>query len=249
MEKDKDKKQKLSKENKIKEVAKGRLSKRMIVVKWGDLLEEKVEVIVNSIGSDPKYGFGGMIGKCIVKECGEGIIDEAIQETQNIFGGAEITIGNFVSTSAGKSKNHRFVLHAVAPNYTDDNSKKTLANLIKKILTFCHENKVESISMPPIGSGVLGFPADAWAQAFFDGCMDFLEENSVATWIRKWNIAVFEQEKAEKFQDEWDECFAKKYKGNLDSEVEESGEEAPDTDEEDDDPAPKKSSNKKKILM
>jgi O-acetyl-ADP-ribose deacetylase (regulator of RNase III) len=153
--------QKLLKENKRKEVAKGKLSKRMIVIKHGDLLEEHVEVIVNSVGAEIKFGFGGMIGKCIVKECGEEIVQEAIQETLSIFGGSDIKTGKFVSTSAGKSKNHKFVLHAVAPNYTDDDSEKILSDLIKDILAFCHENKVESISMPPIGSGVLGFPKEA----------------------------------------------------------------------------------------
>ena len=77
--------------------------------------------------------------------------------------------------------------------------------------------------------------------------MDFLEENGISTCIRKWNIVVYEQDKAEAFQDEWDDCFAKKYGGELDSEIEDSWEEA--SSSEDEAPPPKKQSKAKKQVM
>lgn len=101
----------IAKENKDKEVAKKKLSRRMVAVINKDLLAEKVEVIVNSIASHVEAGFGGFIARNILKETGEGIIDEAVNEAQKLFSSKEIDVGEFVTTSAGKSKTIKYIVH------------------------------------------------------------------------------------------------------------------------------------------
>jgi len=63
------------------------------------------------VGQDLQYGFNGAIGRCIVNECGQEIIKEAIDEAKKLFKSASLKVGDFVSTTACKSKNHKFVLH------------------------------------------------------------------------------------------------------------------------------------------
>ena len=101
----------IAKENKDKEVAKKKLSRRMVAVINKDLLAEKVEVIVNSIGSDVKNGFGGIIAKNILKETGDKIIVEAVAEANKVFNNESIEVGEYVSTSAGKSKTIKYIVH------------------------------------------------------------------------------------------------------------------------------------------
>mmetsp|Transcript_2889 Transcript_2889/g.3561 ORF Transcript_2889/g.3561 Transcript_2889/m.3561 type:complete len:105 (+) Transcript_2889:3-317(+) len=101
----------LAKELADKEVSKGKLSHRIVIVLNADLLKEHSEVIVNSIGNDVKNGFGGVIGKCILKETGDKIVEEAVKEAQNKFKSTKLKEGEFVSTSAGKSKNHSYIIH------------------------------------------------------------------------------------------------------------------------------------------
>ena len=152
--------QKLAKANKKKEVRKARLSKRLVCVTFGDLLQEKCECVCNSIGSPARAGFGGAIGGRIVKACGKEIIDECHDEACSVFNNTDgsIEIGKFVSTSACNADDIKFVLHCVCPAFDGDKSEKILTKLIKEVFEFCDKNKVESISVPPMSSGILGFP-------------------------------------------------------------------------------------------
>ena len=168
----------------------------MIYVASGDLLNQEVEVIANSIGENVKAGFGGQIGRCIVKACGEDIITEAYDQAVLNFKSGNVPIGKFVSTSAGNSEKHKFILHCVCPNFSDANSEAILTQLIQDVFQFCHDNNVESISVPPMSSGVLGFPTKNCAKCFFEGIMNFLESVNMTTCMKKMYIVVYEEDKA-----------------------------------------------------
>lgn len=202
----------------------------MVCVTEGDLLKEEVDVIVNSVGTHLKYGFEGAIGKWIVRKCGKEIISEAILQAQNQFNREELKVGEFVDTTAWGSKSHKFVLHCVCPEWESKNCELVLKNLIKAIFEFWEKNKVISISVPPMSSGVLRFPLENCAKAFFDGIMEFLEDHDMTIGIKKLNIVVFEAEKARKFQEEWDNLFKNKY-GEDASDIEQSGDELSDSDD------------------
>ena len=155
-------KQLLERANKEKEVRKLRLPKRFVCVNPGDLLKEKCECICNSIRSPVRDGFDGEIGGCIVKACGKRIIDECFNEACSNFGNVDgsIPVGKFVSTTACDAEDIKFVIHCVCPAFDDTNSEETLTELIKDVIEFCDKNKVESISIPPMSSGIHGFPLE-----------------------------------------------------------------------------------------
>lgn len=73
-----------------------------------------------------------------------------------------------------------------------------------------------------MASGGLGFPTKNCAQAFFDGIMDFLEENECITTLKKLNIVILEEPKHKEFQEKWIECFRDKYGDDLPSSDEEA---------------------------
>lgn len=81
-----------------------------------------------------------------------------MREAKKIYKREEVPVGAFVSTSACRSKNHQFILHCVCPEWDSDDSEEVLKNLIISVLEFSDKNKVESISVPPMSSGILGFP-------------------------------------------------------------------------------------------
>lgn len=97
-----------------------------------------------------------------------------------------------------------------------------MKELITDILKFCDENKVESITFPPLASGILGFKTKPCAKAFFEGTMDFLDDNDCITTLKKINIAVIEKDKHKEFQEEWINCFVKKYGAEIPSSDEEA---------------------------
>ena len=112
--------------------------------------------------------------------------------------------------------------------------------------------KVESISFPPLSSGILGFPISDCAKAFFEGVMEFLDKH-IYTTLKKLNIVVIEKDKHKKFLDEWSKCYIARFK-NFDDEPgsdEKSGEEVSNgsSDEEVKRPAPKKAVGKPSAIL
>ena len=114
----------LTKKNEDKEVTKNRLSRRMVSVTNEDLLQQQVEATVNSIGVPVSSGFGGYIAKNILKETGDSVKDEAVAEAKRIFKTEDIEIGEYVTTSAGKSKRIKYIIHWHWPHFKDANSQK-----------------------------------------------------------------------------------------------------------------------------
>ena len=112
--------------------------------------------------------------------------------------------------------------------------------------------KVESISFPPLSSGILGFPISDCAKAFFEGVMEFLDKH-IYTTLKKLNIVVIEKDKHKKFLDEWGKWYIARFK-NYDDEPgsdEKSGEEVSNgsSDEEVKRPAPKKPAGKPNAIL
>jgi O-acetyl-ADP-ribose deacetylase (regulator of RNase III) len=174
----------------------------MVSVTNGDLLEQEVEVIVNSVGVPISKGFGGIISNNILKETGDRIIDEAIDEAKRLFKTESFRVGEYVTTSAGKSKRIKHIVHCYCPAFVDKDSQKILTEQITNVLIFCDKNKVESIAFPPLSSGILGFPVMNCAQAFFNGVMNFLDKD-LKTTLKKLKIVVYEKDKHEAFLKEW----------------------------------------------
>lgn len=124
-------------DRKRKEVTKRRYSKRMFAVICANLCDEKVEVIVNSVLSDLNTGFGRMISTYVIGITGKEVKEEAIEEATRIFGSATIPVGKFVTTSAGSSKEHKYVIHCVCPTFDGfDKSRKVLIDLVTDIFLF-----------------------------------------------------------------------------------------------------------------
>lgn len=193
-----------------KEVVKNKISQRMIKVVTGDVASQKVDVVVNSVSGTLQNGLQGQISLSILKQTGDSIISEAINEANRLFKSAELKEGSIVSTSAGSASNMKYVIHGNFPAYDGEPSKAVLAKTITDILKFCDRHKVSSIAIPPVGSGVKKFPTVECARAIHKGCLDFLEDVHCVTSMKDFNIVVLETEKAKEFKDEWDQvCKAR----------------------------------------
>mmetsp|Transcript_10090 Transcript_10090/g.11488 ORF Transcript_10090/g.11488 Transcript_10090/m.11488 type:complete len:110 (+) Transcript_10090:459-788(+) len=82
-----------------------------------------------------------------------------------------------------------------------------------------------------MGSGILSFPLDVTVKCFFKGIMGFLEDlTENMTSIRKMNIIIWEQEKAEEFLEEWEKLFEEAYEDD-EEEREQEGNQDSDSDD------------------
>ena len=69
-------------------------------------------------------------------------------------GNAAITDGCF-----GRLK-CRYIIHAVGPSGDGEEERRDFKTAIEKVLFLAEENKLKSIAIPSVASGVFGFPKD-----------------------------------------------------------------------------------------
>lgn len=142
------------------------LNKTLSLVK-GDITERQVDAIVNAANSYLRHG-GGVAG-AIVRKGGT-----TIQEESNKIG--YVPVGSAVITKGGNLP-CKLVIHAVGPQMGEGDEDTKLKSAIKSILKLASENKLSSISIPAISSGIFGFPKDKCAKILVDEAKKFLKEN------------------------------------------------------------------------
>jgi O-acetyl-ADP-ribose deacetylase (regulator of RNase III) len=123
----------------------------------GDLLDQKVDVIVNAANSS-LLGGGGVDG-AIHRDGGPEILAECRKLRAGHYGRG-LPTGQAVATTAGRLR-ARWVVHTVGPHYSRDEDRSAL-------LADCHRNSLavaaglgaETVAFPAISTGVYGWPYD-----------------------------------------------------------------------------------------
>ena len=172
--------------------------------KHGNIVEEKSDVLVNSIGSNILKGFKGMIGKAFVNKFGEGIIYDAKEHANMEW------IDEGLITSS-KIETDRFIVHWVCPKYKANNYENLFKKAIKSVFNFWEINKCSSVSFPPLGTGNLYFPIGECAKIFLDVIMEESKQNSNRKYPLTINIVNYESSKHKEAFKEWEYCFATIY--------------------------------------
>ncbi len=123
-----------------------------IVIKKGDITQERVDAIVNAANEYLKHG-GGLAG-IIVRKGGN-----IIQEESNKL--APIKTGDAVTTTAGALP-CRYVIHAVGPIWKGGNygEPKLLRKAIRSSIREALKHSMNTIAIPAISTGIFGYPMD-----------------------------------------------------------------------------------------
>ena len=114
----------------------------------GDITEVEADVIINAANTELKHGGG--VARAILLKGGD-----IIQEESDKIGWVDL--GDFAITSAGNLKAKK-VIHIPTIDYK--NSKKItysqLEEVLIRVFNWCRENNIKSISLPLLGTGVVG---------------------------------------------------------------------------------------------
>ena len=146
-----------------------------------DLTTQNTNIIVNAANN--KLLFGGGIAEAIYKKAGYSINDEckAIMKNRN---NKNLDNGEVIPTSCGAMQNENllYVFHAVGPYYYggERNEKLDLMLTFQSCLNLAESNEfmVESIAIPPISTGLFGYPIKDCAQIFFNCLTEFIKDKS-----------------------------------------------------------------------
>ncbi len=142
---------------------------RVIRVKKGDLTVQRVDAIVNAANEHLAHG-GGLAG-AIVSAGGWDIQKESNEV-------APVPTGGAASTGAGSLPCRR-VIHAVGPiwrSHEPDEADRLLGSAVTSALKIADEERLESIAIPAISSGIFGFPKDRCAKIMLDMAEAFFAE-------------------------------------------------------------------------
>jgi O-acetyl-ADP-ribose deacetylase (regulator of RNase III) len=147
------------------------IGEKTLQIKKGDITNETSDAIVNAANGQLRHG-GGVARAIVLK--GGPIID---QECRNIIKSQGfIPVGNAVITVAGNLA-CKYVIHAVGPRMGEGNESEKLKKAVWSALSLAEDNKLSSISIPAISSGIFGFPVDQCADILISTAIEFLTKS------------------------------------------------------------------------
>jgi O-acetyl-ADP-ribose deacetylase (regulator of RNase III) len=85
-------------------------------------------------------------------------------------------IGSAVITVAGTLSAEK-IIHAVGPRWGEGSERGKLANVTRESLRLAEQNRLKSIALPAISTGVLGYPVENCAKTMLAQIIDFTFED------------------------------------------------------------------------
>lgn len=146
---------------------------KQILIKKGDITEEKADAIVNPANGQLIHGGGA--ARAIVVRGGEDI-----QRESNLIirKSGMIPTGKAVITGSGKLP-CKYIIHTVGPKMGEGNEDEKLKKAVWSALTIAELYNLESVSMPAISSGIFGFPKDRCAEIIIKAACEFLNQKDI----------------------------------------------------------------------
>ena len=152
--------------NEFHEIVHWSIQDRRVRVGWGDITRQTVDAIVNPANEFLQHG-GGVAG-AIVRRGGS-----VIQEESNRWG--YLPVGNAITTGAG-SLPARFVIHTVGPRGGESHADEKLFWAIWSSLREAERVECASIAIPPVSTGIFGFPKNRGCKIIASTVNRFLRE-------------------------------------------------------------------------
>ncbi|KAK3100147.1 hypothetical protein FSP39_015350, partial [Pinctada imbricata] len=153
-----------------------------------------VDAIANSTSRSLELSSGGG-SRAMLSKAGKAMQDECKEKYPN-----GVNPGSFAETK-GYNLDCKCVFHVVLTGWSQDKASQAeqmLLDLITEILKKCEENNLRSLSLPPIGTGFMGYQAKTVARIFIQAVQDFGKTKKTSSLtdvnfvIRKEDIKHFE---------------------------------------------------------
>ena len=167
---------------------------RRVTLKLGDIVQETVDVIVNSANFHLLHDGG--VAAAINKASGGEVQRES---TKIIHSVKLVPTGDAVATTAGGTLKCKFVIHAVGPTKLLHNDQ--CGSLLKKTcvsaMNIAHNFEAISIAFPPISSGIAGLSNELVANVMLSTLCSYQGNNP--TLLRDVRIVIIDKPTFEVF--------------------------------------------------
>ncbi|XP_078466482.1 protein mono-ADP-ribosyltransferase PARP14-like isoform X2 [Lampetra planeri] len=152
----------------------------------GNIENEQVDVIVNTVSNDLDLSYGG-VSSALLEKAGP----QLQMLTTAISGGQNADDGDVIPIKIKECKlKCREVYQTVCCHWDESIGETVLRKIISSCLQMAHKSKYRSVVFPAIGTGNLNFPRAITACIFFDELVDFSKKYP-KTPIQSVRIVVF----------------------------------------------------------
>ncbi|XP_034301047.2 uncharacterized protein [Magallana gigas] len=175
-----------------------------IIMKNGNIAEEDVDVIVNSVHTDTNFcARPSTVAKAIFEKGGTYFQNKLVQKTSG-----RMEYGHIAVTEGGGNLRCKAVYHACF-----DKTPTSQEEEVRKIAKMCLEKAARdgftSLSFPALGTGVYNYSGAESAKGLFDAIIEFSDTNLL---VKKIDIVLFEgarQDVRETYQREYRNRFCR----------------------------------------
>ncbi len=149
------------------------ISRTTLQLVQGDITQMTTDAIVNAATQGLVHG-GGLSE--IVARAGGPTIQQESNEWVRQHG--LVRTGSAAITSGGNLK-ARYVIHAVGPIYDGQpRAAELLGSAVHAVLRIADEHRLRSISIPPVSTGIFGYPMDEAAQVMLGAAIAYLQNGT-----------------------------------------------------------------------
>lgn len=150
-------------------------STRMSIVQ-GDLLQQKVDAIVNAANADLSHGGG--VALAISKAAGPQL-QTYCNKMPALRNGKRCPTGSAVITPAFdlEKSGIKNIIHATGPTGTMPNKAELLRDAYQSSLQLCCDNGLKSVAFPAISTAIFGYDINEATPVAFKAVKDFIEKH------------------------------------------------------------------------
>lgn len=145
------------------------ISRTTLGLVQGDITQMSTDAIVNAATQGLIHGGG--LSELIARAGGPTIQEESNQWVRER---GLVRTGSAAITSGGNLK-ARYVIHAVGPIYdAQPRAAELLGSAVRTVLQIADEHRLKSISVPPVSTGIFGYPMDEAAHVMLGAVIAYL---------------------------------------------------------------------------
>jgi O-acetyl-ADP-ribose deacetylase (regulator of RNase III) len=146
-----------------------KIKNSIIIIKKGDITNQKTEAIVNAANN--RLSPGGGVSGAIHRAAGKKLWEECKTLHGCETGEAKITKGYNLKAN--------YVIHTVGPVFSGSNKdKKDLKSCYNNCLQLAYNKKINSISFPAISTGIFKYPIKDAALIALQNVKDWLQKKN-----------------------------------------------------------------------
>ena len=161
----------------------------------GDLTEQRVDAIVNAANENLQHGGG--VAAAIAGKGGPSIQQESNHWVQQ---NGPVTHDEPAVTGAGDLPAEH-VIHAVGPRWGEGDEDSKLHQAVLASLVKADKLGLQSLALPPISTGIFGFPTDRAAGVILDAVEAFDRDHPDSP-LQEIRLTVIDEETLQPFRTE-----------------------------------------------